>query len=96
VSLHTHTCVRRDIVTADTVEVLYDYDAEQTDELTLRVGNIITNCKVVEDGWMEGEFNGKRGIFPDNFVKKVEVSLPPPGMKFVNVCVSSQFCIVSS
>jgi len=59
--------------------VLYDYDAEQPDELTLRVGNIIKNCKVVEDGWMEGEFNGKRGIFPDNFVKKVEVA-PPPGM----------------
>ena len=72
----------------ETVEVLYDYDAEQPDELSLRVGNIIKNCKVVEDGWMEGELNGKRGIFPDNFVKKVEVALPPGMM----VCIMDNVC----
>ena len=71
----------------ETVEVLYDYDAEQPDELTLRVGNIIKSCRAVEDGWMEGEINGKRGIFPDNFVKKAEVA--PPGMKLYHVSFCS-------
>ena len=52
------------------VEVILDYDAQQPDELTLRVGDIIKNCKLVEHGWMEGELNGKRGVFPDNFVVK--------------------------
>ena len=51
------------------VEVQYDYDAQNSDELTIRVGDIIRNCKPVEDGWMEGKLNGKQGIFPDNFVK---------------------------
>ncbi|XP_065908680.1 SH3 domain-containing kinase-binding protein 1-like isoform X2 [Dysidea avara] len=70
---------------AETVEVLYDYDAEQPDELTLRVGNIIKSCRAVEDGWMEGEINGKRGIFPDNFVKKAEVAPPVPVSEPANV-----------
>ena len=51
------------------VEVQYDYDAEYSDKLTIRVGDIIRNCKPVEDGWMEGELNGKRGVFPENYVK---------------------------
>ena len=53
---------------AEEVEVKFEYEAQQPDELTLYFGNVIRNCKPVEDGWMEGELNGKRGIFPDNFV----------------------------
>ncbi|XP_072107602.1 CD2-associated protein isoform X2 [Mobula birostris] len=52
------------------VTVEYDYDAAQEDELTLRVGDVIKNVrKLEEEGWCEGELNGKRGLFPDNFVK---------------------------
>lgn len=48
----------------------YDYDALHDDELTLRPGDIIKNVRYIEeDGWMEGDLNGKRGLFPDNFVK---------------------------
>lgn len=48
----------------------YDYDAVHDDELTIRVGEIIRNVKKLEEeGWLEGELNGKRGMFPDNFVK---------------------------
>ncbi|KAJ6612827.1 hypothetical protein lerEdw1_015173 [Lerista edwardsae] len=50
--------------------VEYDYDAVHDDELTIRVGEIIKNVKKLEeDGWLEGDLNGKRGMFPDNFVK---------------------------
>ncbi|KAK7477627.1 hypothetical protein BaRGS_00031105, partial [Batillaria attramentaria] len=41
----------------------------QEDELTLRVGNIIRNVITAEGGWWEGELNGKKGMFPENFVK---------------------------
>lgn len=48
----------------------YDYDAVHDDELTIRVGEIIRNVKKLEEeGWLEGELNGRRGMFPDNFVK---------------------------
>lgn len=48
----------------------YDYDALHEDELTLRPGDVIKDVHYVEeDGWMEGDLNGRRGLFPDNFVK---------------------------
>lgn len=48
----------------------YEYDALHDDELTLRPGDIIKNVRYIEEeGWMEGELNGRRGVFPDNFVK---------------------------
>lgn len=53
----------------------YDYDAVHDDELTIRVGEIIRNVKKLqEEGWLEGELNGRRGMFPDNFVKVSTVS----------------------
>uniref|UniRef100_A0A8C2XD88 Osteoclast-stimulating factor 1 n=1 Tax=Cyclopterus lumpus TaxID=8103 RepID=A0A8C2XD88_CYCLU len=56
-----------------TVVVEYEYDALHEDELTLRPGNVIKNVRYIEeDGWMEGDLNGKRGLFPDNFVKEVK------------------------
>lgn len=51
------------------VEVEYDYTAENDDELTVRVGDIITNVTQDDGGWWEGELKGRRGLFPDNFVK---------------------------
>ncbi|KAL8592788.1 hypothetical protein ACOMHN_045942 [Nucella lapillus] len=47
----------------------YDYDAEQDDELTLHVGDVIKNVVTADGGWWEGELKGKKGMFPDNFVK---------------------------
>ena len=49
--------------------VTFDYDAVQDDELTLKTGQTITNITVMEEGWWEGEVNGQRGLFPDNFVE---------------------------
>ncbi|XP_067840623.1 CD2-associated protein isoform X2 [Heptranchias perlo] len=53
--------------------VEYDYEAVHEDELSLRVGDLIKNVrKLEEEGWCEGELNGKRGLFPDNFVKEIK------------------------
>ncbi|XP_003387364.1 PREDICTED: SH3 domain-containing kinase-binding protein 1-like [Amphimedon queenslandica] len=49
--------------------VLFDYSTEQDDELSLNVGDIVTDVTVIEEGWCEGTLNGIRGVFPDNFVK---------------------------
>ncbi|MGH0156634.1 UNVERIFIED_CONTAM: hypothetical protein FKN15_039843 [Acipenser sinensis] len=55
------------------VIVEYDYEALHEDELTIRVGDIIKHVKrLEEEGWMEGDLNGKTGMFPDNFVKEIK------------------------
>ncbi|KAI3364060.1 hypothetical protein L3Q82_010879 [Scortum barcoo] len=60
-------------LTIPEVVVEYEYDALHDDELTLRLGDIIKNVRYIEeDGWMEGDLNGKRGLFPDNFVKELK------------------------
>ena len=32
----------------------------------------------VDEGWCEGVLNGKKGMFPDNFVQIREPTQPPP------------------
>ncbi|XP_065772485.1 SH3 domain-containing protein 21 isoform X4 [Muntiacus reevesi] len=61
----------------ETYRVLFDYHPEAPDELALRRGDEVKVLrKVTEDkGWWEGESQGRRGLFPDNFV------LPPPPVK---------------
>uniref|UniRef100_A0A673K5Y8 Osteoclast-stimulating factor 1 n=1 Tax=Sinocyclocheilus rhinocerous TaxID=307959 RepID=A0A673K5Y8_9TELE len=59
------------------VVVEYEYEAAHEDELTLRLGDVIKNVRrIEEEGWMEGDLNGKRGVFPDNFVKEVKKDEP--------------------
>ena len=56
---------------SETVECIveYEYTAEQNDELTLEVGDVLTNVIKAEGGWWKGTLNGTTGMFPDNFVK---------------------------
>ena len=51
------------------MEVEYDYEAELQDELTIHAGDILTSVKQMSGGWWEGVHKGKRGLFPENFVK---------------------------
>ncbi|KAG7224328.1 hypothetical protein CRUP_018477, partial [Coryphaenoides rupestris] len=51
------------------VLVEFEYQALHDDELTLHPGDVIVAvCRVEEEGWMEGELRGRRGLFPDNFI----------------------------
>ncbi|CAL1596493.1 unnamed protein product [Knipowitschia caucasica] len=52
--------------------VEFDYEAQQDDELSLSVGDIIGNIRRDDGGWWEGELNGRRGLFPDNFVREIK------------------------
>lgn len=49
--------------------VEFDYQSQHDDELTIAVGDIISNIRKDEGGWWEGELDGRRGLFPDNFVR---------------------------
>ena len=60
--------------------VTFDYNAHRDDELTLRVGQVLTNVCAVEEGWAE-ELLRKVGMFPANFVEMRRASpddRPPP------------------
>ncbi|XP_030248776.1 SH3 domain-containing protein 21 isoform X3 [Sparus aurata] len=58
------------------VLVLIDFEGTMGDEITVRAGDVVKNVtKASEEGWLEGELRGKRGIFPANFIKEVPVYL---------------------
>jgi len=65
-------------------KALYDYVADEDNELSFHENDIITVTKEdSESGWWEGEFKGAKGMFPGNYVQLVDdkeqhTSLPPP------------------
>ncbi|GAB0090261.1 Protein nervous wreck [Sergentomyia squamirostris] len=60
---------------------LYDYDATAEDELTFEEGQIIRiitkSVHGVDDGWWEGEIDGKRGNFPSLVVEECDETGEP-------------------
>ncbi|KAL2078011.1 hypothetical protein ACEWY4_025696 [Coilia grayii] len=48
---------------------LYDFRALEGGELDFDVGDRIRIVNTLEDGWLEGDLHGRRGIFPHRFVK---------------------------
>lgn len=60
---------------------LYDYDATAEDELTFEEGQIIRLITMephgVDDGWWEGELNGKVGNFPSLVVEQCDENGDP-------------------
>lgn len=56
---------------------LYPFQAEYSNELNLKVGEIVNLIKYVDDNWIEGEVDGKTGIFPSNFINVI-VDCPKP------------------
>ncbi|KAM7390164.1 hypothetical protein PAMA_008373 [Pampus argenteus] len=66
-------------------KVLFPYEAQNEDELSIKEGEIINivtkDCP--DAGWWMGEIGGRQGVFPDNFVKLLEAEKerpkkPPP------------------
>ena len=53
------------------VTAIYDYNADEDDELSFTEGTIIYVLKKLDGGWWEGVMDGITGLFPGSFVKKV-------------------------
>ena len=52
--------------------VLYDYDAQADEELSLRVGQVLNLTQEEQgDGWATGEIDGRSGIFPQAYTEVV-------------------------
>ena len=55
--------------------MLYDYDAADDNELTLREGDVLTNVDQVDEGWWSAtDAQGNVGLFPANYVELIEAS----------------------
>ncbi|KAJ3597967.1 hypothetical protein NHX12_001482 [Muraenolepis orangiensis] len=54
------------------VLVMVDFEGTLGDEMTVRTGDLVKKViKASEEGWLEGELHGRRGIFPATFAKEV-------------------------
>ncbi|MCJ8731758.1 hypothetical protein PDJAM_G00203170 [Pangasius djambal] len=55
-------------ITQKKVVALYSYEASTSEDLDFAQGDVITILSTVNEEWLEGECNGKTGIFPSSFV----------------------------
>uniref|UniRef100_A0A670ZMY6 SH3 domain containing 19 n=1 Tax=Pseudonaja textilis TaxID=8673 RepID=A0A670ZMY6_PSETE len=69
-AVFVHVCSER----KPKAKALYDFHAENVDELSFKIGDIITSVQSVDEEWMSGELQDKFGIFPRNFVQILHLS----------------------
>ena len=50
-------------------KALYDFIAENSKELSFQKGNILTVTCDVDENWLKGELDGRKGMFPSNYVQ---------------------------
>lgn len=56
-------------------QALYDFEAENGNELSFKEGDVIVLKTKLDENWFEGSLNGKTGCFPINYVNVI-VNLP--------------------
>uniref|UniRef100_A0A1I7TKH1 SH3 domain-containing kinase-binding protein 1 n=1 Tax=Caenorhabditis tropicalis TaxID=1561998 RepID=A0A1I7TKH1_9PELO len=88
-SASTDTSSSETTKTKEMARVKFVYNPQHDDELALKDIDMllnITNKNCGDAGWFEGELNGKKGLFPDNFVELVQVPLgTESGAKYASV-----------
>ncbi|KAJ1920344.1 actin binding protein [Tieghemiomyces parasiticus] len=62
-----------------TARVLYDYEAEEDNELTITEGELVIHIEKLADDWWHGfsEDGQRSGMFPANYVEEIEVAAAP-------------------
>jgi len=52
---------------------LYDYDAQDEDEVSFMEEDIISNCQPVDDGWVIGliQRTNQKGMIPSNYIEQM-------------------------
>lgn len=62
-----------DIEEGTTVQALYDYEAEDPEEISFKAGDVLTQVEDEDDqGWCKGiHTNGQFGLYPANYVEAI-------------------------
>lgn len=55
-------------------KAMYDYEAQDDDEVSFSEGDTVINAQRIDDGWMFGtvERTGQTGMLPSNYVDIVQ------------------------
>uniref|UniRef100_A0A8C0LHM1 Intersectin 1 n=1 Tax=Canis lupus dingo TaxID=286419 RepID=A0A8C0LHM1_CANLU len=73
---------------------VYDYSAQNDDELAFSKGQIINVLNKDDPDWWKGEVNGQVGLFPSNYVKLTTDMDPSQQCKCPGGCAASPLCCV--
>ena len=71
---HSHTLTHSHIHTLTDIgqcEAVYDYTANQSDELSIQPGDIINLIDRQSEDWWQGQIHGEVGIFPASYVQEM-------------------------
>ncbi|XP_033220286.1 LIM and SH3 domain protein F42H10.3 isoform X2 [Belonocnema kinseyi] len=54
---------------------MYDYEAQDVDEVSFSDGDLIINCTAIDEGWMTGvvQRTGRHGMLPANYVEPAQI-----------------------
>jgi endophilin-A len=69
--VNTAAATSRNSVKEPVCKALYDFEAENEEELDFKEGEHIKLVSRLDDNWLLGELNGKQGRFPVSYVQIV-------------------------
>ena len=54
-------------------QAMYDYDAQDEDEVSFQENDRIIKCEIIDEGWMRGtvQRTGQSGMIPANYVEQL-------------------------
>jgi len=52
---------------------MYDYEAQDADEVGFQENDHIINCEVIDEGWVVGtvQRTGEKGMIPSNYIEQM-------------------------
>ncbi|KAF9000640.1 hypothetical protein BDQ17DRAFT_1281814 [Cyathus striatus] len=56
----------------------YNEEGSERDDLSFQAGNVIEVLSTMNPDWWTGRYNGREGIFPSNYVERLEGAYRPP------------------
>lgn len=65
----------KDVSVQRVYRAMYDYEAQDVDEVSFCDGDLIVNCTAVDEGWMTGlvQRTGRHGMLPANYVEPAQI-----------------------